>query len=227
MRRDIFFSRRYFFFMSKVKELLGRNDEFTSFFSPDPLTPPTDLFYVYPLDDLDKDLRIQEAEELAKKNLLIHRVSRTVSCLFSYVPPIPTASPKLLCLSVSLARSLGIDTKDPDLVSIFSGNALPPHLKPWANNYGGHQFGYFAGQLGDGRCVSLGEIVNTVGKRYELSLKGSGRTPYSRSGDGLSTLASSLREFLACEYMAELGVPTTRALTLIQSTSKVAYRYVI
>ena len=93
-----------------------------------------------------------------------------------------------------------------------AGNRVLPGMQPYAARYGGHQFGHWAGQLGDGRAITLGELVATDGARQELQLKGAGPTPYSRTADGRAVLRSSLREFLCSEAMHHLGVPTTRAL---------------
>ncbi|MGD5182302.1 protein adenylyltransferase SelO family protein, partial [Xanthomonas citri pv. citri] len=93
--------------------------------------------------------------------------------------------------------------------------------QPSANNYGGHQFGHWAGQLGDGRAISLGELVTPSGQHWELQLKGAGPTPYSRGADGRAVLRSSLREFLCSEAMHHLGVPTTRALSLVGTGEEV------
>ena len=90
-----------------------------------------------------------------------------------------------------------------------------PGMEPYAANYGGHQFGHWAGQLGDGRAITLGETINAAGERWELQLKGAGLTPYSRTADGRAVLRSSIREFLCSEAMHHLGVPTTRALSLV------------
>ncbi len=98
---------------------------------------------------------------------------------------------------------------------MFGGNALVEGMEPYAANYGGHQFGHWAGQLGDGRAITLGETINAAGERWELQLKGAGPTPYSRSADGRAVLRSSVREFLCSEAMHHLGVPTTRALCLV------------
>ena len=98
---------------------------------------------------------------------------------------------------------------------MFGGNRLLEGMQPWASNYGGHQFGQWAGQLGDGRAISLGELVTARGERWELQLKGAGPTPYSRTADGRAVLRSSIREFLCSEAMHHLGVPTTRALSLV------------
>lgn len=102
---------------------------------------------------------------------------------------------------------------------------------PYAQCYGGHQFGVWAGQLGDGRAITLGEILNSRGERWELQLKGAGKTPYSRFADGLAVLRSSIREFLCSEAMHGLGIPTTRALCLVTTGKYVSrdmfYEYVI
>ena len=94
-------------------------------------------------------------------------------------------------------------------------------MQPYAANYGGHQFGHWAGQLGDGRAITLGEAINDAGERWELQLKGAGPTPYSRSADGRAVLRSSIREFLCSEAMHHLGVPTTRALSLVTTGERV------
>ena len=104
---------------------------------------------------------------------------------------------------------------------MFAGNALLEGMDPSAACYGGHQFGVWAGQLGDGRAISLGEVVNADGARWELQLKGAGRTPYARSADGRAVLRSSVREFLCSEAMHHLGVPTTRALSLVAGADRV------
>src|SRR6185295_3934777 len=98
---------------------------------------------------------------------------------------------------------------------ILGGSKTLPGMHPYAARYGGHQFGHWAGQLGDGRAITLGEIIATDGRRQELQLKGAGKTPYSRTADGRAVLRSSLREFLCSEAMHHLGVPTTRALSLV------------
>ncbi|QSX76127.1 YdiU family protein [Lysobacter arenosi] len=138
--------------------------------------------------------------------------------LYSRVAPTPVAAPRLLAHSAEMARRLGFseaDVASPQFAEVFAGNALMAGMEPFAANYGGHQFGNWAGQLGDGRAISLGEIINAVGERWELQLKGAGPTPYSRSADGRAVLRSSIREFLCSEAMHHLGVPTTRALSLV------------
>jgi uncharacterized protein YdiU (UPF0061 family) len=117
-----------------------------------------------------------------------------------------------------MAATLGFTPEDlasDAFAQTFGGNALLPGMQAYATNYGGHQFGVWAGQLGDGRAISLGELINRAGQRWELQLKGAGRTPYSRGADGRAVLRSSVREFLCSEAMHHLGVPTTRALSLV------------
>ncbi|RDI99866.1 YdiU family protein [Dyella solisilvae] len=137
---------------------------------------------------------------------------------FSRVTPTPVAAPRVVAWSREMAARLGLDETDvasPEFASVFGGNALLDGMEPWAANYGGHQFGVWADQLGDGRAISLGELLNAAGERWELQLKGAGRTPYSRGADGRAVLRSSIREFLCSEAMHHLGVPTTRALCLV------------
>lgn len=137
---------------------------------------------------------------------------------WSRVAPTPVAAPRLLAWSPEVAALLDLDeadVRDPRFTEVFAGNRLVDGMDPFAANYGGHQFGVWAGQLGDGRAISLGEVVNRRGERWELQLKGAGPTPYSRSADGRAVLRSSVREFLCSEAMHHLGVPTTRALSLV------------
>ena len=142
--------------------------------------------------------------------------------LYSLVQPTPVSSPSLLAWSQDVAAALDLPTSSADVVksaddlaAIFAGNTLLPGMMPLATRYGGHQFGNWAGQLGDGRAMSLGEVLTSSGTHLELQLKGAGPTPYSRRADGRSVLRSSLREFVCSEAMHHLGVPTTRALSLV------------
>ena len=138
--------------------------------------------------------------------------------LYSLVFPTPVVEPQLLAWSQEVAGLIGLEEADvasPEFAQVFAGNALLAGMQPYAANYGGHQFGHWAGQLGDGRAISLGELINTAGQRWELQLKGAGPTPYSRHADGRAVLRSSIREFLCSEAMHHLGVPTTRALSLV------------
>ena len=137
---------------------------------------------------------------------------------WSRVSPTPVAAPRLIAHSREVATLLGISESEiasPSFANIFAGNSLHPDMQPYAACYGGHQFGNWAGQLGDGRAITLGETVNPADERWELQLKGAGLTPYSRTADGRAVLRSSIREFLCSEAMHHLGVPTTRALALI------------
>ena len=137
---------------------------------------------------------------------------------WSAVHPTPVANPRLLVHSPEVAALLGWEEADiaqPHFAQVFGGNKLLEGMQPYAANYGGHQFGSWAGQLGDGRAISLGETINPAGQRWELQLKGSGMTPYSRRADGRAVLRSSVREFLCSEAMHHLGIPTTRALSLV------------
>src|SRR5688572_11295980 len=138
--------------------------------------------------------------------------------LYSPVDPTPVASPKVIAYSAEVAELVGLsraEVQSGDFAQVFGGNALLAGMEPYAANYGGHQFGHWAGQLGDGRAITLGEAINASGERWELQLKGAGLTPYSRGADGRAVLRSSIREFLCSEAMHHLGVPTTRALSLV------------
>jgi serine/tyrosine/threonine adenylyltransferase len=144
--------------------------------------------------------------------------------LFSRVDPTPVIHPKLVAYSREMAERLGLDEADiasAEFAEVFAGNRLLEGMEPYAANYGGHQFGQWAGQLGDGRAITLGEIINERGERWELQLKGAGLTPYSRGADGKAVLRSSVREFLCSEAMHHLGVPTTRALSLVLTGEQV------
>ncbi|HEY0843329.1 protein adenylyltransferase SelO [Methylotenera sp.] len=143
--------------------------------------------------------------------------------LWSNVMPTPVKAPFLMAYSSDVAEMLGLsdaDMHDPAMVSALGGNQLLEGMQPYATCYGGHQFGNWAGQLGDGRAIYLGELVHK-NQRFELQLKGAGETPYSRRADGRAVLRSSLREFLCSEAMYYLGVPTTRALSLVKTGDQV------
>jgi len=136
---------------------------------------------------------------------------------FSFVTPRVPSAPKLLHASNEVAQMIGLSAEDltsKNFLDTFSGGAVPEGAAPYAMCYGGHQFGNWAGQLGDGRAINLCEVQHQ-GKRWTLQLKGAGETPYSRTADGLAVLRSSLREHLCSEAMFHLGVPTTRSLSLI------------
>ncbi|MEZ5553143.1 MAG: YdiU family protein [Pseudomonadales bacterium] len=144
--------------------------------------------------------------------------------IYSRVQPQPVAKPELVANSSEVAALLGLDTQDLDssaFAEVFTGNRLLAGMDPHATCYGGHQFGNWAGQLGDGRAINLGEAIAADGSRLMLQLKGAGPTPYSRTADGLAVLRSSVREFLCSEAMHHLGVPTTRALSLTRTGESV------
>ena len=132
--------------------------------------------------------------------------------------------PKLVRLNLGLAAKLSLNAdwlKSPDGVAMLAGNAIPEGAEPIAQAYAGHQFGGFSPQLGDGRALLLGEVIGADGARYDLQLKGSGRTRFSRGGDGKSALGPVLREYIVSEAMSALGVPTTRALAAVATGEKV------
>jgi serine/tyrosine/threonine adenylyltransferase len=146
------------------------------------------------------------------------RRRQVLHAAWSAVSPAPVSAPKLLAYSHEVAAAIGLsgaDVESPDFAAVFGGNVLMDGMSPFAACYGGHQFGNWAGQLGDGRAISLGEVLGADGGRHELQLKGAGPTPYSRTADGRAVLRSSIREFLCSEAMFHLGVPTTRALSIV------------
>ena len=140
---------------------------------------------------------------------------------YQVVNPSPVKNPKTLIFNQDLADSLGIKLGNEEVLNFFSGNDLPEDSVPIALNYAGHQFGNFVQQLGDGRAVLLGEI-NTKDGTYDLQLKGSGKTMFSRQGDGRSALGPVIREYILSEAMHHLGVPTSRALAAIATGEYVA-----
>jgi uncharacterized protein YdiU (UPF0061 family) len=137
---------------------------------------------------------------------------------YTFVDPTPVRAPRLLAWADPVGEMLGISRPDSPVglvAEVLGGNHILPGMQPYAARYGGHQFGHWAGQLGDGRAITLGEVLSPDGTRRELQLKGAGKTPYSRTADGRAVLRSSVREFLCSEAMHYLGVPTTRALSLV------------
>lgn len=145
----------------------------------------------------------------------------TPGVLYSKVLPTPVREPKLIGWSEDLARELGIDRPDENDINILGGNLVTPSMYPYSACYAGHQFGNWAGQLGDGRAITLGEWETREGKSLEMQLKGAGPTPYSRRADGRAVLRSSLREYLMSEAMYHLGVRTTRALSLVSTGDQI------
>lgn len=179
-------------------------------------------------------------EDLVWKNVFVeslpedpsreNRTRQVEGAIFTRVTPTSTGTePTLVIGSSSMASTIGLSPSEfnrPEFPLIFSGNAICPGSDPYAQCYGGHQFGQWAGQLGDGRAISLGEVQEPgsslkTSARWELQLKGAGRTPYSRMADGRAVLRSSVREYVASEAMAALGVPTTRALSLVMTGDEV------
>ncbi len=145
---------------------------------------------------------------------------------FARVNPTPVAQPRLLRFNDSLGSQLGLDSQGLDaevLAGLYSGNVIPQGSEPIAMAYAGHQFGHFVPQLGDGRAILLGEALDPGGVRRDIQLKGSGRTPYSRGGDGRAALGPVLREYLVSEAMHALGIPATRALAAV-TTGEIVFR---
>src|SRR5580658_1508464 len=135
---------------------------------------------------------------------------------FARLDPVAVADPRLIKFNGALAAELGLECQDETaLAAIFAGNIVPLGADPIATAYAGHQFGQFVPQLGDGRAILLGEVIGRDGARRDIQLKGSGRTPFSRSGDGRAALGPVLREYLVSESMHSLGIPTTRALAAV------------
>ncbi|MBT9567346.1 MAG: YdiU family protein [Thiobacillus sp.] len=146
--------------------------------------------------------------------------ARLPESYYSRVCPTPVPDPYLVCYSADALKLLGLDETEiarPELINTLAGNTLLPGMDAMAALYAGHQFGHFVPQLGDGRAILLGEVKNAAGEGWEVQLKGAGRTPYSRGGDGRAVLRSSIREFLCSEAMHALGIPTTRALCIVGS----------
>jgi len=149
--------------------------------------------------------------------------ARLPEVLFSHVGPVPVEKPGLIIFNESLARDLGLDAgalKEGG-AEIFAGNRVPEGAEPIAQAYAGHQFGHFT-NLGDGRAVLLGEQITPHGTRFDIQLKGSGQTPYSRRGDGRAALGPMLREYIFSEAIHALGIPTTRSLAVASTGEQVA-----
>lgn len=137
---------------------------------------------------------------------------------YTRMAPTPVTAPRLIRLNTPLAARLGIEIDDMDhAAAVFGGNEIPAGADPLAQVYAGHQFGGFSPRLGDGRALLLGDITAPDSAQYDIALKGSGPTPYSRNGDGRAWLGPVLREYVVSESMAALGIPTTRALAIVQT----------
>jgi serine/tyrosine/threonine adenylyltransferase len=151
---------------------------------------------------------------------LDHTYARDLPGTYLRAAPDPAPAPRLLVLNRALAAELGLDLTEDQARDWFSGAVLPPGADPIAQAYAGHQFGGFSPQLGDGRAHLLGEVVTPMG-RVDIQLKGSGRTPFSRGGDGKAAIGPMLREYLISEFMAALGVPTTRSLAVVATGEEI------
>ncbi len=148
--------------------------------------------------------------------------ARLADNFFSKTRPASVKKPELIKLNTELAKKMGLTDLNADALQYFAGNKVFKGSEPIAMAYAGHQFGGFSPQLGDGRAILLGEVISPDGVRYDIQLKGSGRTPWSRGGDGRSALGPVMREYLVSEAMAKLGVPTTRALAAVTTGEEVA-----
>ncbi|WP_131781708.1 protein adenylyltransferase SelO [Legionella gresilensis] len=152
--------------------------------------------------------------------------ARLTDYFFTKLAPVPVKKPSLVHISYNTAELLGIKKKDiekKDFADYFAGNRLLQGSEPLASVYSGHQFGYYVPQLGDGRALLLGEVVNQRGEHWDIQLKGSGQTPYSRMGDGRAVLRSTIREYLCSGAMHALNIPTTQALCIVE-TDEPVYR---
>ncbi|MEM5563816.1 YdiU family protein [Psychroserpens sp. AS72] len=162
-------------------------------------------------------------EELPSDPITENYRRQVKEACYSYVVPKQTKKPEILHISEEMIHTLGLSTKDMNsqmFKNVFTGNLVLENTTPYAMCYGGHQFGNWAGQLGDGRAINLFEVEHN-NKQWQVQLKGAGETPYSRTADGLAVLRSSIREYLCSEAMYHLGVPTTRALSLALSGDEV------
>jgi len=147
-----------------------------------------------------------------------HSYARLPGRFYARVQPTHVSAPRLIRVNEALARHLNLDPAQlasPEGLEVLAGNRMPNDADPLAMAYAGHQFGGFVPQLGDGRAILLGEIIARDGQRYDVQLKGAGRTPFSRSGDGRAALGPVMREYILSEAMAALGIPTTRALAAV------------
>ena len=148
--------------------------------------------------------------------------ARLPARFYARVDPDPAPAPRLIAWNAALASELDLpDLAEATIAAVFSGAVLPPGAEPLAMAYAGHQFGGFVPQLGDGRAHLLGEVIARDGQRMDIQLKGSGRTPFSRGGDGRAWIGPVLREYVVSEVMAALGVPTTRALAAVETGAPV------
>lgn len=150
--------------------------------------------------------------------------ARLPEVFYRHVKPTPLPAPYLVSFNEEAAKLIGLDAREaakPDFAEYFSGNKILPGSEPISAIYAGHQFGIFVPQLGDGRAILLGEVVNDKGERFDIQLKGAGMTPFSRMGDGRAVLRSTVREYLCGEAMHALGIPSSRALCIVGSDEPV------
>jgi serine/tyrosine/threonine adenylyltransferase len=177
---------------------------------------------INPLDQLTFDNRF--VSELPADQETRNYPRQVLGACYSHVLPTKVTKPVTVAHAKEVAALVGLSESDcqtDDFSQVFAGNRLAVGMESFAMCYGGHQFGHWAGQLGDGRAINLGDVINSQGERWALQLKGAGLTPYSRTADGLAVLRSSIREFLCSEAMHYLGVPTTRALSLVLTGEQV------
>lgn len=184
--------------------------------------PPSQPLQLLTLEQLRFDNRF--VRELPADPVTENSRRQVMGACYSRVNPQPVRQPQRVAVALEVAQLVDLQWDEcltERFTQIFAGNRQLPGMEPYACCYGGHQFGHWAGQLGDGRAINLGEVLNQRGEHWTLQLKGAGPTPYSRTADGLAVLRSSLREFLCSEAMFHLGVPTTRALSLILTGEQV------
>ncbi len=178
------------------------------------------------LDSLATEAPENRRDALAPRFAFDNSYARLPERFYARLLPTPVAEPRLVKINRALAVELGLDPDalaSPEGVEILAGNRIAPGSEPIALAYAGHQFGHFVPQLGDGRAILLGEVVDRAGRRRDIQLKGSGITPFSRGGDGRAALGPALREYLVSEAMAALGIPTTRTLAAV-TTGEAVYR---
>jgi serine/tyrosine/threonine adenylyltransferase len=162
-------------------------------------------------------------KELPADSLSTNSPRQVHHACFSFVSPKTPSNPSIIHVGIEVANQIGLQQEElngKDFLVVFSGSKIYPNTQPFAMCYAGHQFGNWAGQLGDGRAINLMEVTHE-GKNFTLQLKGAGPTPYSRTADGLAVLRSSIREYLCAEAMHHLGVPTTRSLSLVLTGDEV------
>lgn len=171
-----------------------------------------------PLHFDNRFVRELASENESEVNVTQSQSRKVIGAFYTRQLPVQPSSPKLLAYSAEVAELIGLQPNEVHedwFLNAFSGKQVLADMQPFAMCYGGHQFGHWAGQLGDGRAINLGEIINPKKQRWMLQLKGAGPTAFSRNADGFAVLRSSVREFLCSEAMHHLGVPTTRALSLV------------